>query len=1092
MSSLKIYNTNGILVYSSESASEKNCINIQPFIDNVVEFCIDTNKSRIIALIQANAPQVKGRDKANFHVVFENEDPVTLPASLVSELKKLANRTNWEFYTTTPRLSVPWLVAQNEDRTPESLDLDIGPLFTVRRLIEEQKPLDFGFTGFEQATQALSYFLKQRNKQATYAIASNERKGPIRSAELVLVPGRTNNFKILTPETRDRIATKSEALRSETESYYLEDTSKLVEAVVTDPGLTPIQSLEELHRLERYFCDPDKSEFTESSFQSKHGREALARMVAIRDEDSVRDTPPLEILDQRTRDEIVSELRDSIASKRKAYDDNIDEKIREAVNQHLSQLGEERAEFQFRELNTIEERLSEGGDSHQSVRLEPAEKIFEVIDQIESSNILDRSKKHSLTNATRNAIKERKTELRDETEKNLNGQIQTWTRNLPSPDSAQAVTVAGSIGALQAAVRNPGRTIPTEVLDSEQRDALERLVESIHSSEILHENQRTRLQRTLCNELAEYESDVVAEREDELRAKVDDHIKWVKEAFLPKQQHEIFSEWRNVFDQFADVDNRVVASFRDISEEIENEEIFSASKKKQLKSYMCTQLEDREKTLREQEVKRYQYRIKSLREEAIESALRSGDRTKAIELVRSVERYLDGRASQSTLPEELDLSYRRRLRTLSGDDEHEILVSDDIKEIKSRVAESRSETLKELREQELTSIRNKFETNVKRLFRQLNDDPTNQINVFRSLLDYLRPKSSTTSNDMLAPDPPQGFEERVQTVLELIKRTRGTDRVLSREHQKDLRQDFETILDSFLETAMDELVEERVQEVTTFIRSQNTGPDAGIEEIEESIDTVETIRRAVKEQRTIAELPDEVETYIQQMTGDFIHRSYRFDFGQQIVSQADDVLDDLRQQRFRIGKSEIETKITEVTERDGSLKYKIERLQTLARVVNPKSASSESNVSSAFISTCRSLSQESRQELHSRIQEQIQTLSQSLTEHIVQDVISSLNDTLKKTDHPDQAIETFESYLHDETTVGSNNLLFKVCKEYVRLKELYGDNVIDEDQFERARQELLDELSELKSEHGTDSKLAELVRSIKSILSNTLPITRLR
>ena len=252
MSKFIIYNTNKSQVFPEDEEHNQKSDDIDTYIDNAIEYYINNRKNRIIALVRADAPQVEGRDKANFYVEFNSDTSKSLTKELVNRLDQHSSNTEWNFHTDEPRWATPWFVAESEVDDPADLEFSTPSILTVQDLIQDGRALDFGFSGYEDAATVLSYFTGQENAQASYAIASNGRKRVIQSAELVLQPGRHDNFELLSEDTRDQIAQRHNELKSDAKLSYQDETIEFINSIQDAPELNPIQVLDDLHNLDGY------------------------------------------------------------------------------------------------------------------------------------------------------------------------------------------------------------------------------------------------------------------------------------------------------------------------------------------------------------------------------------------------------------------------------------------------------------------------------------------------------------------------------------------------------------------------------------------------------------------------------------------------------------------------------------------------------------------------------------------------------------------------------------------------------------------------------------------------------------------------
>lgn len=1068
---------------SEGSGATTRTSDVQRFIDNQIEYYIDTSQPVVIALVRADAPQVKGRDIANFWAVYRGDDPESLPTELVARLDAISQKKGWKFYRDDPRFTVPWSVADAGVRSPEDLNIETGPLFTVKRLIEDRKRLDFGFRGYEQAAGVFDYFLREENDEVVYAIASNGRVGPVSDGELVLVPGHNNNFDLLSESTRNHIKTRYTELESETRSYYQDQAIEYVEAIVEDDDLTAVRTLEELQRLEGCLADSTEDGTTVPEFYSDHARSVVTRMSAIQSGTAVGNAPSPTVLNQGTRRDVIDEIRNVVTETRRTYAENFEQEVRSILEKNLSKLREKNPSTELAGLEAIEDRLSYGTGTNQEGPPRRTEQIIELIAQIEETCVLEDSEKADLTGLIRSNVAERKADLKSTVEEDLRDRIRTWIDGLPSESTSLALYTARKTESLQTAIRSADESLEVEQAVSRSPESFDQLVQSLHRNEIIEEKTRSQLSREFCNDLSDFRSEVVERRKKELRTRADTQLAQLQEDTRAAEEYTIVTRRQPLLNQYSDIEDSNLVGLTELVEEIDNESLFTPEEKQNLRSYIRSRLRNREKELRREEKEKLESRIIYYREDAVDSRLESDKRSEAIELLESVEAYLDGRTGATSLPDTLRTPYRRQLQILAGNDEHEILSDEDLEEIHSDLAESRSETMTKLREEEYEAIRQAIEEEIEELRDDLNDEPAVAVTVFKHLKEYLKSVDASTIEDPGIPDTPKSTVVRIQRVREIADRITDAEDVLSGEHQRRLRQILKPALDSALHSAREDLVDERVTRLAEFVEMEYVPEDATVDRIDESISSIESRKSAIQGQ---ADLPDSIlnagDDWTEEINSEMLGDAHRSNFEERAVSTLADVIHDLKRDKCAIFRNQIHTKIDEIADSEDPGEAKIRELKELSSVLQADTTARQSNFDASVVSKCQTLPEETRAELTSHIQDRIQMLSEPLIRSLLKGIVSDLSEVLESTDDPGRAAETFESYVNENISIRDSNALRPACNEYDELVRLRDDKVISRNRFENARRSLLEEIQLMKENHGPDSQVKLFIRNLTSIV----------
>jgi hypothetical protein len=1015
--------------------------------------------------------------------VYRGDDPESLPTELVAHLDALSEKEGWKFYRDDPRFTVPWSVADAGVRSPEDLNIETGPLFTVKRLIEDRKRLDFGFRGYEQAAGALDYFLREENDEAVYAIASNGRVGPVSDVELVLVPGHNNNFDLLSESTRSQIKTRYAKLESETRSYYQDQAIEYVEAIAEDDDLTPVRTLEELQRLERCLAGSTGDDTAVSEFYSDHARSVVTRMSAIQSGAAVGNAPSPAVLNQGTRRNLIDEIRNVVTETRRTYTENFEQEVRSILEENLSKLRDENPSTELAGLEAIEDRLSYGIGTNQEGPPRQTEQIIELIAQMEDTGVLEDSEKADLTDLIRSNVAERKADLKSTVEEDLRDRIRIWIDELPSESTSLALHIARKTELLQTAIQNADESPELEQAVSRSPESFDQLVQSLHRNEIIEEGTRSQLLRKFCNDLSEFRSEVVEQRKKELRTRADNQLAQLQEDTRTTEEYTVVTRRRSLLNQYSDIEHPKLVGLAEFAEEIDNEPLFTPEEKRNLRSYVRRRLRNREKELKREEKEKLKSRTTYYREDAVESRLDSDKRSEAIELLESVETYLNGRTGATSLPDTLRAPYRSQLQILAGDDEHEILSDEDLEEIHSDLAGSRSETMTKLREEEYDAILRAIEEEIEELRDDLNDEPAVAVTVFNHLKEYLESVDASTIEDPRIPDTPKSTAVRIQRVREIADRTTDAEDVLSGEHQRRLRQKLKSTLDSALYSAREDFVNERVTRLAEFVETEYVPEDATVDRIDESISSVESRKSAIQEQGDLSDsILDAGDDWTEEIHGEMLGDTHRSNFEERAVSALADVIQDLKRDKCAIFRDQIDTKIDEIADSEDPGDAKIRELRELSNVLQADTTARESNFDASVVSKCQTLPEETRAELNSHIQDRIQTLSESLVHSLVKETTSDLSEVLESTDDPGRAVKTFESYINGNISISDTNALRPARDEYDELVRLRGDKVISRNQFEDARRTLLEEIQLMEENHGPDSRVKLLIRNLSSIV----------
>lgn len=899
MGQLRIYNTNKIQVYPEQGESSDD-ERIRDVVNNSIEYLVDTAVGRIIALVRADAPQVKGRDRANFYVEFEPDMPGDLPTQLVARLDRHESTTEWEFFKDEPRWSIPWTVTASELNAPGQLQYDVGRVLTIEELIRDNQPLDLGFRGHDDAASVISYYLAREVPNVTLAVASNGRKKVIQSAAMVLQPGSYEYFEPLNEPTKTRISNVLAELRSKAKTHYIDTSVRAVKSFEDAVEEEPIRALENIDGLHDYLGDGESEYTADAEMDSDAVRMVISRTETLRTGENPDSGPHCRVLAAQTRKQGIARIAGEIKDTRAAVSDRAEETALKKVEQDLNELAGRPVDDAHDAITTLENRILEG-------RFEPNtgdERVDDILvlhAKVESVDV-EPFDEQSVLQAVYADIKERKDQIQERKLAEYIESIDAWKRNLPADGARQSRDIALSSERLESAFAELETVRHDSDSLSKPLDGYNDIVRRIRDGSVLDDQHRQKLPGHFDQRMQNYREEVVTARVENLKQECSELIQSKAESLTRRKEYEILgdigyainNDYPPRFDYYND--------FRKLIRSAAGDSLLSQATDTKLKGFLINQLETRKKEVKEEFTDQMASRFGGYRDDFIERRTAQGGIQFAMDGLFSVSAYLDtseSRAGLSGIPSD----YASALRQLKTGN-YDILVKSDAQELRKKVKKDRSQRLGELRGEYKAELRSQLITSVGELEDLFSGEQRVKLlrKYEKALKGYLNPSG--------IPNPrPQSSEARdciteFRTGVEKLhgdfepevghgrQSTVDHDReYLDTEDRKELKREAKSTVSGLYRESQNDIIDRSVSESVNNIKRGLSGTEESVEGLRDAMDQMDDIVRYLESESTQANLPESTVEDFSILDSNIVTDSQKKRYRREMIQEVDEIVD---------------------------------------------------------------------------------------------------------------------------------------------------------------------------------------------------------
>ena len=1075
MSKFIIYNTNKSQVFPEDGGRSEKTDDIDTYIDNAIEYYINNQKNRIIALVRADAPQVEGRDKANFYVEFTSDTSENLTKELVNRLDKHSSNTKWKFHTDEPRWAMPWFVAESRVNTPADMEFSTVSILTVQDLIQDRKTLDFGFSGYEDAATVLSYFTEQENTQASYAIASNGRKRVIKSAELVLQPGRHDNFKLLSEGTRDQIAQRHDELKSDATLFYKDETLELITSIQNAPELSPVQTLDDLHNLDTFVSNNNMS-ISDLELHSSGATDAVTRINAVKNRRDIDTAPPVQFLDSNQKENIIADAQNLIREHKSELERNLTDRVLSSLESHLTELEQEPPGSVISKVSEIEDQLATG-----QPRADPPNtdknaisRIFELVSHIKTSEFLDQNQRNNLYHVVRDRMSEFKSGLRKQRKGKIEDEINACVNSFPTKNSADAHDILNNLSYITNNVDKLSNLsdLPDNVRRHENN--INKTIGRISGDQIISTSDKTELQTLFANRIEEYELNVIRGKKKYIQQRVDDKLKSLKRDLTKEKEYEIYSRTsiNYIFDEKNPAKYQELTEFEQIYRDIKKEKIFSENDINEMRSEIKEKLNDRRHEIVEQQKEEILQRAQNKREDIIRRKPVDGKENIPLQVrkISKIRDYLCGKIDQKGLPDEVRLSYLQNLRILSGRTNHAVLNSEQISQIRSKLKKDRKQRIRELYKEYKQYIQCQLEEDISRLDTVFGDEYRLKVQVERRIKDYIDTKSNSYISKSNFSDLDPNHRQIVYHIIELINKSKDPDTIIPQEDWNQIRGSIADDLDERISRAQDDLLEKQKTEFSEYL-NENYSVDND-EENHKLIKELQQIKLRIQDRATAHSVPNTASEKLKVINSNELSSSHEEEFANHFVSKIENLIETLRERIRANLKKKIFNYLEASADSDNGYDSKMKKMQAVSDLVDPSSTANKNILDQELINNIDVMKQKKLKSISIDVDNKAQNLIDDQLEEHSEDLHTRLFRTCKNSPSSDQILNTFSDHIkpHEEGNVdGINNELSEVCNEYDHVRQLLELGVISEDQFNSYKSKMESKVEQLEQEFESES-----------------------
>jgi len=1070
MSKFIIYNTNKSQVFPDDRGRNEKSDDIDIYIDNAIEYYINNRKNRIIALVRADAPQVEGRDKANFYVEFKSDTSENLTKELANRLDEHSSNTGWKFHTDEPRWAMPWFVAESEVNNPADMEFSTVSILTVQDLIQDRKALDFGFNGYEDAATVLSYFSEKENTQASYAIASNGRKRIIKSAELVLQPGRHDNFELLSEGTRDQIAQRHDELKSDAKLFYQDETLELITSIQNAPELSPIQTLDDLHNLDTFVSNNNMS-ISDLELHSSSASDAITRINAVKNRRSIDTAPPVQFLDSNQREKTIADAQNLIREHKSELDQNLIDRVLSSLESHLTELEQEPPGSVINEVSEIEDQLANGQPRAYSPNTgkNAISRIFELVSHIKTSEFLDHDKRNNLYHLVRDRMSEFKSDLREQRKEKIEDEINACVKSFPSKNSADAHDILNNLEHITNNIDNLSKLsgLPDKVHRHEKN--INKTIDRISSDKIIETEVKKELQTLFANRIEGYELKVIRGKKKSIEQRVDEKVKSLKSDLPKEKEYEIYSKTsiNYIFDEKNPTKYQELNEFEKIYRDIKKEKVFSENDVNEMRDKIKRKLNHRRREIVEQEKEEILQRAQDKREDIIRRKSVDGKENIPLQVrkISKIRDYLRGKIDQKGLPDEVRLPYLQNLRVLSERTNHGVLNSEQISQIRSKLEKDRNERIRELNKKYKQHIQRQLEEDISRLDTVLGDEYRLKVQVEKRIRNYIDTKSNSYISKSNFSDLDPKYRQIINHIIELINKSKNPDTVISQEDRNQIRGSIVHDLDEHISRAQNDLLEKQKTEFSEYL-SENYSVNND-KETHKLIKELRQIKLRIQDGATAHSVPDTAIEKLKMINSNELNSSHKKEFANHFVPKIENLIEALRE---RIGDN-LKTKIFNYLEASANsnngYNTKMKKMQAVSDLVDPSSSANRDILDQELINNIDIMKEEKLKSIFPDVDNKAQNLIDDQLEEHSEYLYYQLVHTCKNSSSADQILDTFSHYInsHEEGSVDEiNNKLSEICDEYDHARQLLELGVISEDQLNSYKSNVGRKVEQLEQE----------------------------
>lgn len=710
MSQFRIYNTNKIQVYP-ETQQVGVQENIKDYVNNAIEYVVDTTEKKIISLVRADAPQVEGRDKANFYVEFEADRAEELPSQFVSRLNQHQSDTDWEFHTSEPRWRIPWFIAESDLTSRDRLDHDIGRTLAVEKSVQNNESLDLGFKTYETAGAVINYFLQCCSQETTLAVATNGRKRTIQSAEIVLQPGAYDNFESLNERTENLVSDQFADLKATAESSYIETPVRNVKAVEQAAESKPIRALKDLNRLYRYTEKGVTRDDETYEYRTEEAQSVIPRIEALRTGERYESGPLARVLPGDRRKEGIIQIADDIERRRSSLLEETSEVVTEKIDEQLHRLVQHSVDSAHARVITLEE-TTPATESEPVTQYDSVNIILRLIVRVQSVAIGDFDKQR-LVRSINNRISETKQEIRERKLAGYTEAIDSWKTDLPRANRSNSDEIAVYIRKFQSGSSELARVAGDSDLFEESVTKFNAIVSHLLGGEVLTQQQRKRVQQHFTTVIREYREEARHDTRQSYQENVSDTIRSKSEGLTKPEEHDrleksgyvFVDEYRSGYDYHGD--------FQEIIRNVGADRLLTQDQQKAVIQNLKAQLDDRKETVIGEYFQEKRSEINRCRDRFVDDCRDRIGIWHAIEELNQLGTFMRSTGvsmpdvqsiSQNYYSHLLDLKFQR------GD----ILTDSTCRELKQHVETARNNKIDELRAEYKTRVRERLEQSLEK------------------------------------------------------------------------------------------------------------------------------------------------------------------------------------------------------------------------------------------------------------------------------------------------------------------------------------------------------------------------------------------
>lgn len=1058
MAELRIYNTNKIQVYPDEpvsGGSEK----IQDVVNNAIEYLIDTTEGRIISLVRADAPQVEGRDKANFYVEFKPDHPGDLPTQLVSRLNQHESDTDWDFYKNEPRWRIPWSIAEYEFNTPGQLEYDIGRLLAIEKLVQDTNPLDLGFSSYDYAAAVINYYLARNLHRVTFAVATNGRKKTIRSAEMVLQPGSYDNFECLNGKTENLISDQLAELRATAESYYIDISVQKIKSVENAVETSPIQVLKDIDTLFNYMSNDSAHPTEDSGFNADEVQSVISRTETLRTGGQIGSGPDSTVLRDETRKRGITTIASTIKETRASLLERVEELVLERVNRSLNEVADGPVDPAYDAITTLETRIF-NRQFEDDAQIEGVDNILSWHEKVDSVDI-EKFSNESLLQSIYKRIKQTKDQIKKRKLSNCIESIDSWKMTLPTDGTPQSREIAVYTEKLESAFINFKSVKHDSDSLTEPLAGYNTIVKRARSGSVLDEQQQSKLSSHFEKRMEEYRHQVREVRMKSLQREFSNLIRTKAKSISHRQEFEILERVGYAINLEYPPKHDYYNDFRALIKNVARDQLLSSTHETALKKDLKGQLEDRREKLKQEYINQIVTAFNNQRDEFTHANKKQGGIQFAVAELGEVREYMRSRDAQMTL-REVSADYESNLRQLKYGT-YDILDESEIRKIRQRVAKARKQKVRDLRSKYKAQIVSELDVSLYKLSELLN--ARGAITLFRQLKSVLNQEIGPRSIQHPQSHSKEArvyisqfgnavrklngnFEPDVNFTNRLYRA--GNEKYLESEERNRIRTNTNQEIEKLIAQTQDGIIDRFISEFVDHTQ-RNIIPDNG--SIKKCANAAVRLREVINylESSTIEKsLTRETREYFKPLEFEILTDSQKSQYHERLSTKATQLLDQVQTRQRKKFTESFET-VLENVEQDPSLYDRILAYHELLLLLRQSHSHEFERVPSELRRDYQHLPErlmiECRETQCDRLEERIN----QQTEKMIRQMEQSLEEESKDLDNRNDIVGNFKDYVAKGKRASFVHKLSKNCEMFDRYEALRREHgVISHEQYKHA------------------------------------------